>query len=145
MAVSLRIAVLLVGLLLPACSRHAPPPAAAKVNGKDISIAYFKQALAQSAFSASARPEPARLMEAMIDRELLAQQAVKIELDRNPLVAQAIDGARTGVLAQAYLEHSLGWAPDEARAEVQSFYNENPAFFAQRRIYRIFELAAIAP
>ncbi len=145
MAISVRIAFLLVGLLPPACSRHPLPPAAAKVNGKDISIQHFKQALAQSNFSATARPDPARLMDGMIDRELLAQQAVKIKLDRNAFVVQAIDGARTGILAQAYLEHSLAWAPDEARGEVQSFYRDNPALFAQRRIYRVFELAAIAP
>src|SRR5258706_6777166 len=138
MAISVRIAFLLVGLLPPACSRHPLPPAAAKVNGKDISIQHFKQALAQSNFSATARPDPARLMDGMIDRELLAQQAVKIKLDRNAFVVQAIDGARTGILAQAYLEHSLAWAPDEARGEVQSFYRDNPALFAQRRIYRVF-------
>ena len=86
----------------------------------------------------------AQVLEKVIDRELLVQKALEAGLDRDPHVAQALEQARRQLLAQAYLERTAAAArstPDEVRA----FYAANPALFAERRIYRLRELAVSAP
>ena len=102
----------------------------AKVNGTEIS--------ARDAAGAQA-------LEKIIDRELLVQQALAAGLDRDPQVAQSIDHARRGVLAQAWLERAATRLSRSTPEEVREFYAANPALFAERRIYRLRELAASLP
>ena len=136
-----RILVLLLLLAPTGCERAvADRPAtqlAAKVNGTEISVQQVR-----GVGSAANLPQA---LEKVIDRELLVQKAVAAKLDRDPLVAQAIDNARRQVLAQAWLEKSASAAAGNTRDEVRAFYAENPALFAERRIYRLRELIVAAP
>ena len=136
-----RILVLLLLLAPTGCERAvADRPAtqlAAKVNGTEISVQQVR-----GVGSAANLPQA---LEKVIDRELLVQKAVAARLDRDPLVAQAIDNARRQVLAQAWLEKSASAAAGNTRDEVRAFYAENPALFAERRIYRLRELIVAAP
>lgn len=102
----------------------------AKVNGTEIS--------ARDATGTQA-------LEKIIDRELLVQKALAAGLDRDPQVAQQIDHARRSLLAQAYLDRAAASAPRSTQEEVRTFYAANPALFAERRIYRLRELAVSAP
>jgi len=81
----------------------------------------------------------------VIDRELLVQKALAARLDRDPRVVQQLDAARRQVLAQAWLERAAAAAVKSTPDEVSAFYAENPSLFAQRRIYRLRELAVSAP
>jgi len=127
---------LLVMLMIPAgCERavaERPSTLAAKVNGIEISVA------------GPARADAAAL-EKVIDRELLVQKALVAKLDRDPKVLESIETARRQILAQAYLERAASAAAGSSRDEVRAFYAENPALFAERRIYRLRELAVSAP
>ncbi len=87
----------------------------------------------------------AQALEKIIDRELLVQKALQSGLDRDPQVAQSIDEARRQLLAQAYLERAGAVAARSTPEEVRAFYAGNPALFAERRIYRLRELAVSAP
>jgi EpsD family peptidyl-prolyl cis-trans isomerase len=137
---------LLLLILVPAgCERaSADRPAsqlAARVNGTEISVEPMRAAAPGSA---------AQALEKVIDRELLVQKALAAKLDRDPEVAQAMEGARRQVLAQAWLDRAASAAagssrPEERSAEVRAFYEENPALFAERRIYRLRELVVSAP
>ena len=102
----------------------------AKVNGTEIS--------AGDAAGAQA-------LEKIIDRELLVQQAIAAGLDRDPKVAQSIEDARRSVLAQAWLERAAARLSRSTPEEVREFYAANPALFAERRIYRLRELAVSLP
>ena len=110
--------------------RPAAQGVVAKVNGAEIS--------ARDAGGAQA-------LEKIIDRELLVQKALAAGLDRDPQVAQAIDHARRSLLAQAYLERAAAASTRSTPEEVRAFYAGNPALFAERRIYRLRELAVSAP
>jgi len=123
-----------------AADRAAPRPVA-KVNGTEISLEQLR---------GGAGGGVAQALEKVIDRELLVQQALAARLDRDPQVLHAIDNARRQVLAQAYLESrasaaSGGSRPGELSEEVRAFYGENPALFAERRVYRLRELIVSAP
>lgn len=130
--------------LVPAgCQRaaadHANAPAVlARVNGAEISLA----ALSPTPGAAGMR----EALDKVIERELLVQRAVALRLDREPQVAAALDAARRQVLAQAYVERLAGGAGGQvSRERVHAFYAENPALFAERRIYRLRELVVSAP
>jgi EpsD family peptidyl-prolyl cis-trans isomerase len=142
---------LLLMVLVPAgCERAAADrpgtQLAAKVNGTEISV---QQLRAPAYAGAGPAPADAGALEKVIDRELLVQKALAAKLDRDPQVQQSIDNARRQLLAQAYLERSIAVAASAAagstRDEVRAFYAENPALFAERRIYRLRELTLSAP
>jgi EpsD family peptidyl-prolyl cis-trans isomerase len=139
----IRAAVLISILLFPAgCERAVADRAsgaqlAAKVNGSEISIHQLRNAQAPGG--------AAQALEKVIDRELLVQRALVAKLDHDPLVAQSIENARRQILAQAYLERAANAAGGNSRDEVRAFYAENPALFAERRIYRLRELHVSAP
>lgn len=133
--------VLVALLALPAgCEQAAADrPAAqpvAKVNGAEISIQQVR---------VGSGPAIAQALEKVIDRELLVQKALAAKLDRDPQVAEQIENARRQVLAQAYLERTASAASGSTRDEVRAFYDENPALFAERRVYRLRELVVSAP
>jgi EpsD family peptidyl-prolyl cis-trans isomerase len=106
----------------------------ARVNGVEI--------------SARQAPMTQTALEKVIDRELLVQKALEAGLDKDPQVVETLDNARRQVLAQAYVERlmsKMSAAAKASREEVRAFYDENPALFAERRIYRLRELAVSAP
>jgi EpsD family peptidyl-prolyl cis-trans isomerase len=117
-----------------ACTRMASTPeggvrVAAKVNGSEITV---------EKAGALSRQAAAQALDRVIDRELLVQKALAAKLDQDPEVARALENARHKLLAQAYLDR-LGPVkvhPDEVRA----FYQDNPALFARRRLYRVRQL-----
>jgi EpsD family peptidyl-prolyl cis-trans isomerase len=125
---------------LAGCERVAADRAdaqlVARVNGIEISARQVRTGGASSV---------AQAVEKIIDRELLVQKALEAGLERDPLVKDSIDNARRQVLAQAYIERATGGAAKPSRDEVRAFYNENPALFAERRIYRMRELVVSAP
>jgi EpsD family peptidyl-prolyl cis-trans isomerase len=135
--------ILLVVVAPTGCEKAAadrPVQLVAKVNGTEISIEQLR---------AGSPAAVAQALEKIIDRELLVQRALAEKLDRDPQVMQAIDDARRQLLAQAYLERSVSAAAGSSRMgeradEVRAFYAENPALFAERRVYRLRELAVAA-
>jgi len=103
----------------------------AKVNGTEITMQQM---------GPTRTANPAQALDRVIDRELLVQQALEARLDREPQVARAIEDARRQVLAQAWLERTAAARAKSTPDEVRAFYEENPALFAQRRIYKLREL-----
>jgi len=119
---------------------------AAMVNGEKIRARQVEAFLAQAAPGAGEDARASReALERIIDQELLAQEARKAGLERDPRVAEAIEAARRRVLAQAWLERAAAGSDREMREQVGRFYQENPALFGQRRVYRVLEVSAIAP
>lgn len=131
--------VLCLAATLPACERAAAERGgtqlAAKVNGAEISVRQLRTAGAASAGLA---------LEKVIERELLVQQAMQAGLDRDPAVREAIDASRRQILAEAWLD-KVASGKTVSREEIRAFYADNPALFAERRIYRLRELAVQAP
>ncbi|HEV8261150.1 MAG TPA: EpsD family peptidyl-prolyl cis-trans isomerase [Burkholderiales bacterium] len=86
-----------------------------------------------------------RTLGQIIDQELLARKALEARLDRDRQVMQAIEDAKRQILAQAYIERAVVAASSIDREDIKTFYKENPALFERRRIYRLLELAVVAP
>jgi hypothetical protein len=74
-----------------------------------------------------------RLLEGLIDRQLLVAEATKEKLDRDPKVVQAIERARADH-AQAYIQKKVGTPAKPSANEVNDYYTQNPVFFAERKL-----------
>lgn len=136
----------LCALLLGACAREGEnKPASqvvAKVNGTEISIHQVNAVLGRMG---PFPPQEAadlskRVLEQVIDQELIVEKAKEKKLDRNPQVLQAIEAARRDVLARAYLEEIASSATRPTAQEIKEFFDANPALFKDRRIFTVREI-----
>jgi EpsD family peptidyl-prolyl cis-trans isomerase len=118
---------------------------AAKVNADEITVHQVNGVLARSQ---SVTPELAdqakrEILDKLIDQTLARQQALKKELDRSPAVVQALEAARSEILARAYLEQIAAAQPVPTAAEVKQYYAAHPELFAQRRIFTLEDLVVL--
>jgi EpsD family peptidyl-prolyl cis-trans isomerase len=133
-------------LLLVACgdgASKASTQVVAKVNQEEITVHQVNHALSQMpGLTADVQKQAARqVLERIVDQELLVQKANEHKLDRDPRTVQAMETARRQILAQAYLDSLFGQRARPTAQEVEAFYGEHPELFAERRIYRLQELA----
>jgi EpsD family peptidyl-prolyl cis-trans isomerase len=138
------VAVGAVALALSACSKSTPhvERVAARVNGEAISVPEFQMVMNRAA-QAAQKPEPAALMDGLIDRKLFARKAAALKYDQEPAVALLLEEAKEQILAQAYVTKLAGWSSADDAA-VTAFYDENHDLFEQRHVYQVIELAVVA-
>lgn len=122
-------------------------PVVAKVNGTPFTEQQVNATVQRIANLDKSRTREAsiQVVRSLVDQEVLVQQAQKDKLDRDPKVMELLDAARRQVLAQAYMEKKLGPVTPPTAAEVTAFYNRHPELFAQRKVYRLQEVAIKAP
>ncbi len=131
-------------VLVSACHNKVeqkPGQALANVNGEEITVMQLNDELSRSNAPAT-QQEAARkqALEALIDRQLLIGEAAKEKVDRDPRVVQAIERARSVILAQAYMQKRLGTPAKPTAAEVEAYYSQNPQFFSQRKHFDMREI-----
>lgn len=135
--------VLLAAAGLSACGDKDKKPgqSLASVNGKEITILQLNEELqragAQSSQQAAASKQ---LLESLIDRQLLQNEAEKEKVDRDPKVMQAIERAKALIVAQAYMQKRIGAAVRPSKSEVEAYFTQNPQFFTQRKQFDMRQL-----
>ena len=117
---------------------------AAKVGSEEISVHQINQVL-QRTNSNGASPEAAKAMsrevlEKLIDQQLAVDQAVDSKLHRTPEVVTQIEAARREILARAYMQKIATALPKPSPEEIKAYFKDQPALFAERRIYNLQEL-----
>ncbi|CAN7493916.1 EpsD family peptidyl-prolyl cis-trans isomerase [Pseudoduganella sp. LjRoot289] len=134
---------LLAALSLTACGEKAKKngQALASVNGEEITVLQLNEEM-QRAGVQSAQQEAARkqLLEGLIDRQLLQNEATKDKLERDPQVMQAIERAKAMIVAQAYMQKRIGSQARPAKGEVEQYYAQHPEFFANRKQFDMRQL-----
>jgi EpsD family peptidyl-prolyl cis-trans isomerase len=142
-------AVALLAMVLSACSSGERPAGqvAVKVNDGELSVHQVNAQLARMRNIAPEQQDAVRkrVVDSLIDQQLLIERAMAAKLDRDPEVLDAIEQSRAQILAQAYVRKSLGEQARPGENDVKRYFDENPALFAQRRIYRIEEIGTDAP
>jgi peptidyl-prolyl cis-trans isomerase C len=118
-----RTAVLVVGVTLAAAA-YAQGDPLAKVNG--VTIPQSRADVLMKEMAAQGRPDTPEMRDAikqeLINREIVAQEAVKKGLHKRPEVATQIDLQRQAVLINAYLQDYLKSHPisdDDVRKEYE--------------------------
>ena len=144
---------LLLGLALAAgCGKkdaekkQAATQVAARVQSDEITVHQVNNVLARTPNLAPEAAERAKteILNRLIDQQLARQKAIEKKIDRAPGVQQALEAARTEILARAYLEQLAASLPKPTPEEVKKYYAEHPELFAQRRLFSIEEIALAA-
>ena len=118
-----------------------PGQALASVNGEEITVLQLNEEMQRLGVPAAQQgPAGKQILQALVDRELLESEAAKEKLDRDPKVMQAIERARSLIIAQAYMQKRIGEPQRPSDAEVEDYYNKNPQFFANRKQFAMNEL-----
>ena len=136
--------------LLTACNGKDKAPSGqvvATVNGTDITVHELNSELQQLRAPASA---PRKQVESValarvIERKMLADQARKRNLDKNPQFILAERRADEALLIQALQSDIAQKVPATTREAAQKFITENPGLFAQRKILTIDQIQFLRP
>lgn len=111
------------------------------VNGEEITALQLNEELQRANVPPAQQALASKqLLEALVDRQLLQNEAAKEKVDRDPKVVQAIDRARALIIAQAYMQKKLGTIAQPTTAEVSDYYSKNPEFFANRKQFDMRQL-----
>jgi hypothetical protein len=82
-----------------------------------------------------------KALDQVIDRELLAAQAIESKMDRDPAVMLEIERSRSQILAEAYLQSRIAQAAKPTRAEIDDYIQHHPELFSNRKLYSLRYLA----
>lgn len=135
--------VLLTAVSLSACGgkEKKPGQALASVNGEEVTVLQLNEELQRANVQAAQQDVASKqLLESLIDRQLLLNEAVKEKVDRDPKVVQAVERAKALIIAQAYMQKRIGAITRPTKEEVEDYFNKNPQFFSQRKQFDMREL-----
>lgn len=129
---------------LACCAACGPAPndasergtVVARVNGEDITLEQINERMAQSRWTGEGPPDAARrrLLDTLVDEQLLMQKAIAEGLDRKPSTRLAIEQARKSLLARAAVEEISG-SPQVSEKEARSYYAAHPDQFGNRKLF----------
>lgn len=135
--------IVLAAATLSACDSKEKKPgqALASVNGEEITVLQLNEELQRSGVGAGQQEQASKqLLEALIDRQLLLAEAAKDKTERDPKVMQAIERAKAMIVAQAYMQKRIGTIARPDKAEVSTYFEQNPVLFAQRKVLEMRQL-----
>ena len=130
--------VFITALTLTACDKEANTKKSGQsivsVNGSEITMLQLNDEIRRSNIRAD-QYESAReqLLESLIARQLIVDEAIRNKLDRTPEVMQARERANAQVIAQAYLQGIISKIAKPSKAEIEDYFQKNPELFAQRK------------
>lgn len=135
--------------VLVGCGGGKDPAAsqvAARVNKDELTVHQINHALQSQR---GLKPEQAelasgRILERLIDQQVVVQKAEALKLDRDPRVLQQIESSRNEIVARAYFDKLAEGIGKPSPEEVTAYYKEHPALFRERRVYQLQEIAVQA-
>ena len=115
--------------------------ALASVNGEEITVLQLNEEMQRANVQAPQQEAASKqLLESLIDRQLLQNEAAKDKTDRDPKVVQAIERAKALIVAQAYMQNRIGTIARPTKQEVEEYFHKNPQFFSERKQFDMREL-----
>ncbi|MDD5296263.1 MAG: EpsD family peptidyl-prolyl cis-trans isomerase [Rhodocyclaceae bacterium] len=140
--------------LTAACGKSGPQvaseaergPLVAKVNGAEIYQGQVSAVLSRFGDIPADKLKGAskQVLDKIVEENLLLQQAREKKLDQDPKVVQALNAAHNEILVKAYLDQLASTAVKPTDAEIQAFFDANPALFKERKVYNLRELSVAA-
>jgi EpsD family peptidyl-prolyl cis-trans isomerase len=133
------IAVGAVAVLIGGCNKAEPKgQVIAVANGEEITLAELnEEARARGLPIASDRAIRDTLIQDLVDRKLLAQQAVRKKLERRPEHLIAARRLNEILLAQELIAAAQSEAADPSQQEVNAFIKAHPRAFGQRVLVKV--------
>lgn len=128
-----------VTLVLAACNKEEPTEkksgqALASVNGKEITMLQLNDEIRRANVRADQYEAASKqLLESLISRQLIVDEAVRNKLDRTPEVMQARERVVAQVITQAYLQGIMSKVEKPTKAEIDDYFQKHPELFTQRK------------
>ena len=131
-----------IALMASACTKKAEGQTVAIVNGEEITAAELNAELANSKIPEGADKDQARsrLLQAMIDRRLLAQQAKADGIDKSPEFLNRQRRATEDLLINMFASRQIDTAKLPANSEIEKFQASRPWVFSQREQWNLDQL-----
>lgn len=127
------------GIVLTGCGddaeKKSPSQVLARVNGKEITVLQLNYLLAQQPKTDNETKQ--KLLDSLVEQELMVQKAEELKLDRNPDVLQGVEFSKKQVLAQAVIQNLIGKRIEPSTTDVTKYYNEHPNIFSNRQVFDI--------
>lgn len=114
-----------------------------RVNGEEITVLQLNEELGRTPPQATPVAQEAarkQVLEALVDRQLLQNEATTNKLDRDPKVMQAIERAKAQILAQSYLQSRVSKIAKPTQSEINDYFAKHPEFFTQRKSFDMHQL-----
>lgn len=116
----------------------------ARVGDKEITSVYFDRQLAElpeSVRELSSHGEGKKaVLEGLVNRELLYDQAVKKHVDNDTEVMRKLEDLKKELIIKMYLQKQLAGKVVVEDRDVESYYNRNPQEFQHREEVRISQI-----
>ncbi len=104
------------------------------INGKEVTILQLNDELKRSGVRVDQYEAASKqLLESLIARQLIVDEALRTKLDRTPDVMQARERANAQVIAQAYLQSIASNIAKPTKSEIDEYYQQHPEYFLQRK------------
>lgn len=141
------IAVLALSVAVSACDKKAEGQTVAIVNGEEVTAAELNAELAGANIPPGVNKDDARarVLQAMIDRRLLAQQAKKDGIDKSPEFLNRQRRATEDLLIKMLATRQIESAQLPSNQEVARFEASRPQMFAKREQWNLEQLRFAAP
>jgi EpsD family peptidyl-prolyl cis-trans isomerase len=117
-----------------------------QVNGGDITARQLEAELWSAGGTASVQQPAVRkqALEALIDRQVLLDEALRNKIDRDPKVIAIVERLKTQAIVQAYLESKASNLARASKAEIDAYFDAHPELFAHRKVLDITQLTVAA-
>lgn len=130
--------VLIFTLVLTACDKEPKEKksgqALVSVNGKEVTTLQLNDEIRRANIRADQLEVASKqLLESLIVRQLIVEEAVRNKLDRTPDVMQARERANAQIIAQAYMQNIMSKVAKPSKMEIDDYFQKHPEFFAQRK------------
>lgn len=134
---------LIVALTIAGCNNPkipVDPNLLAKVNGDKITVQQVQAEFAKLSSPTLKKESVRQMLSNLVDRQLLAQEAIKLNLDRSPEVVQVIESSKASIYAQAYLSKKMAKLNDVSEKEVTEYIHLHPERFKQRKLLKTHDV-----
>jgi peptidyl-prolyl cis-trans isomerase C len=113
----------------------------ARVDGEDITMLQVNEELANARIPPDQQKAAIKkVLEALIDRQVVVDEAKKEKIDRSPAVLRAIARAKAQIIEQAYLRKVLSNISNPGEAEISDYYHAHPEIFSKGKLYDMHSL-----
>ncbi|MBF4991752.1 EpsD family peptidyl-prolyl cis-trans isomerase [Methylophilus sp. QUAN] len=112
----------------------------ASVNGDEVSMQQLYAELPNTSVAALDIQAKKQILSRLIERQLLMQEAIKLNLDRTPEVIQAIESSKAQIYAQAYISQKTAKLNNVSGEEIADFIKQHPERFEHRKLFKTVDV-----
>lgn len=129
-------------LALPGCGKKASGQVAAVVNGDEITLQQINGELGDGKLPEGAQKDKVRnlIVQRLVDKQLLEQQAKQAGLDRDPEFLMRQRQLNQALLLEFYAKRAQDTLRVPDQAKIAKFIADNPGTFANRTIFTVEQL-----